>query len=86
MEYDFDRCFAIVHGMLSLSVGDVVRKAESMGMCELREFVDKQGNVIEKTPLHFINAKAETRALKRSIDVLFGSVINFYVANYITQR
>ena len=28
-------------------------------------------------------ARAETRALKRAIEVLFGSVINYYVVNYL---
>ena len=30
-----------------------------------------------------MNATAETRALKRAIETLFGSVINFYVVNYL---
>jgi len=32
---------------------------------------------------HVMNATAETRALKRAIETLFGSVINFYVVNYL---
>ena len=30
-----------------------------------------------------MNARAETRALKRAIETLFGSVINYFVVQYL---
>jgi len=47
-----------------------------MGICEFTELKGNGG-------MHFMNARAETRALKRAIETLFGSVINFYVLNYL---
>lgn len=75
---DFDRGFAQVNGMLIFKIGSIERESEGMGICERTEF---SGNM--KYSLHNMNAKAETRALKRAIDVLFGSVINFYVLTYL---
>jgi hypothetical protein len=49
-----------------------------MGICELSELKGNGG-------LHFMNARAETRALKRAIEVLFGSVINYYVVKYLMK-
>jgi len=51
-----------------------------MGICELSELKGNGG-------LHFMNARAETRALKRAIETLFGSVINWYVTtNLISNK
>lgn len=51
-----------------------------MGICEFSELKGNGG-------LHFMNARAETRALKRAIETLFGSVINYYVIHVLeTQR
>ena len=47
-----------------------------MGICEYSELKGTGG-------LHFMNARAETRALKRAIETLFGSVINFYVVHVL---
>jgi len=47
-----------------------------MGICEFSELKGKGG-------LHFMNARAETRALKRAIETLFGSVINYFVVQYL---
>jgi len=33
-----------------------------------------------------MNARAETRALKRAIETLFGSVINYYVVHYLESN
>ncbi len=49
-----------------------------MGIVEKSEFSDKM-----KYSLHNMLAKAETRALKRAIDVAFGSIINWYVKNQL---
>ena len=35
---------------------------------------------------HVMNAIAETRALKREIETLFGSVVNYYVVNYLVNQ
>ncbi len=63
---------AEILGRLSVSAGSIIRKADSMGICELCELNGKGG-------LHFMNSRAETRALKRAIEVLFGSVINYFI-------
>jgi len=75
---DFEKGFAQVNGLLIFQIGAIKRETEGMGICERSEF---SGNM--KYSLHNMNAKAETRALKRAIDVLFGSVINFYVMTYL---
>lgn len=69
--------YSEILGELSVSTGSVVRKAQSMGICEYSELKGNGG-------LHFMNSRAETRALKRAIEVLFGSVINYYVVRYLT--
>jgi len=68
--------YSEILGELSVSTGKIVRKAQSMGICEYSELKGNGG-------LHFMNARAETRALKRAIEVLFGSVINYYVIKYL---
>lgn len=68
--------YSEILGELSVSTGSVVRKAQSMGICEYSELKGNGG-------LHFMNSRAETRALKRAIEVLFGSVINWYVIKYL---
>lgn len=70
---------AEVLGRLSVSTGSIVRKADSMGIFEIYELKGNGG-------LHFMNARAETRALKRAIEVLFGSVINYYVNNLLNNN
>ena len=66
--------YSEILGVLSISTGSIVRKSDSMGICEYKELKGNGG-------LHFMNARAETRALKRAIETLFGSVINWYVVN-----
>ena len=68
--------YAQVMGVLKIETGSIVREADSMGICEYSEL---QGN----GGLHFMNARAETRALKRAIETLFGSVINYYVIHVL---
>lgn len=68
--------YAKVIGVLTVTNGNIQRSADSMGICEFSELRGNGG-------LHFMNARAETRALKRAIEILFGSVINYYVVNYL---
>lgn len=68
--------YAQVEGTLNVCVGELQRTASGLGICELKELKGSGG-------LHFMMARAETRALKRAIEVLFGSVINYYVVNYL---
>lgn len=70
--------YAQVTGVLTIQTGSVSREADSMGICEYTELKGNGG-------LHFMNARAETRALKRAIETLFGSVINFYITKYLIQ-
>ena len=68
--------YAQIVGTLTVANGTIKRSADSMGICEFTELKGNGG-------MHFMNARAETRALKRAIETLFGSVINFYVLNYL---
>ena len=68
--------FAQVNARLSVRNGNTTKVADSVGICEYSELKGNGG-------LHFMNARAETRALKRAIETLFGSVVNFYVVNYL---
>lgn len=68
--------YAEVVGTLTVANGSITRSADSMGICEFSELKGSGG-------MHFMNARAETRALKRAIETLFGSVINYYVINYL---
>ena len=68
--------FAEIHATLSVKNGGVTKVADCIAICEYTELKGNGGR-------HFMNARAETRALKRAIEALFGSVINFYVVNYL---
>ena len=68
--------FSQVNATLKIHHGNTIRSADSVGICEREELKGNGGR-------HFMNARAETRALKRAIETLFGSVINFYVVNYL---
>ena len=67
-----------ITGRLSVTTGSITRTADSMGICEFSELRGNGGK-------HFMNARAETRALKRAIETIFGSVINYYVVNYLVK-
>ena len=71
--------YAQISGTLTIRNGNIMRIADSMGIFERSELKGNGG-------LHFMNARAETRALKRAIEVLFGSVINYFVVNYLEER
>jgi hypothetical protein len=73
--------YAKVKGILSINIGETVRDIDGMGIVEANEFTDKM-----KYSLHNMMAKAETRALKRAIDVAFGSIINWYVKNQLETK
>lgn len=76
---DLTKEYAQIVGTLSVETGTIKRSADAIGICELSELKGNGG-------LHFMNARAETRALKRAIETLFGSVINYYVVNFLTGR
>ena len=71
--------YAQVMGVLRIETGSIVCEADSMGICEYSELKGNGG-------LHFMNARAETRALKRAIETLFGSVINYYVVHFLEAK
>ena len=73
---ELNKEFASITGVLTVRTGSIVRSSDSMGICEVYELKGNKG-------LHFMNTRAETRALKRAIEVLFGSVINYYVGKYL---
>lgn len=73
---DITDTHSFIHGELVIAHGDVIRSAEAMGICERSELRGNGG-------LHFMNARAETRGLKRAIETLFGSVINYYVIHHL---
>lgn len=68
--------FAQVNATLSVQNGRVTKVADAVGICEFSELKGNGGR-------HFMNARAETRALKRAIETIFGSVINYFVMNYL---
>ena len=70
--------YAQISGTLTIRNGSIMRIADSVGIFEFSELKGIGG-------MHFMNARAETRALKRAIEVLFGSVINYFVINYLEQ-
>ncbi|MCT7530435.1 hypothetical protein [Aliarcobacter cryaerophilus] len=69
---------ASITGVLTISTGSIKRQSDSVGICEMDEIKGTKS-------LHFMVTRAETRALKRSIEVLFGSVINWYVGKYLIK-
>ncbi len=73
--------YSEVIGVLTVTNGNIERKADGMGICSKVEFSDRV-----KFTLHNMNARAETRALKRAIETLFGSVINYFVMNNLGGR
>lgn len=75
---DLSDTLASITGVLTISTGTITRQADTIGSCEQKEL---RGN---KT-IHNMIATAETRALKRAIEVLFGSVINYYVVRYLLK-
>ena len=68
--------FASITGVLNIEVDGITRRSDGIGICELNELRGTKS-------LHFMITRAETRALKRAIEVLFGSVINYYVVKYL---
>jgi len=78
-DHHLTKNYAQVLGTLSIETGSIRRVSDNMGICELSELKGNGG-------LHFYNARAETRALKRSIETLFGSVINYFVVNVLENQ
>jgi len=68
--------FSQINATLTVKNAGVTKIADSVGICQREELRGTKS-------LHVQNATAETRALKRAIETLFGSVINFYVTNYL---
>jgi len=73
--------YATIEGKLIVKTGEIERIAAGLGTCEASEFTGRM-----KYSLHNMTAKAETRALKRAIETLFGSVINYYVLQVMMKR
>lgn len=73
---DHEKKYAQILGVLSVTTGTTTRSSDGIGICEMSELKGNGG-------LHFMNARAETRALKRAIETLFGSVINYFVIHHI---
>ena len=70
--------YVLVSGTLSIKFNEVTRNIDAVGTVEPSEMTGK--------PLHFLLAKAETRALKRAIDVALGSVVNAYVVKTLEPK
>ena len=73
--------YSEIVGVLIIKSGNIERRADGMGICSKIEFNEKV-----KYTLHNMNARAETRALKRAIETLFGSVINYFVMNCLGSK
>ena len=78
MESEITTTYSKILGVLTISTGSPSRQSESFGICEFSELKGHGG-------MHFMNARAETRALKRAIETLFGSVINYFVVTYMDK-
>lgn len=78
---DHNLGYSEIVGVLTVKSGNIERRADGMGICSKIEFNEKV-----KFTLHNMNARAETRALKRAIETLFGSVINYFVMNNLGGR
>lgn len=78
---DHNLGYSEIVGVLTVKSGNIERRADGMGICSKIEFNEKV-----KFTLHNMNARAETRALKRAIETLFGSVINYFVLNNLGGR
>lgn len=76
-EKELTNSYASITGVLTVTTGNIIRSTDSIGVCELVELKSVK-------TLHFMITRAETRALKRAIEVLFGSVINWYVMKYLS--
>ena len=76
-EKELTNSYASITGVLTVTTGNIIRSTDSIGVCELVELKSIK-------TLHFMITRAETRALKRAIEVLFGSVINWYVMKYLS--
>lgn len=76
---DIKDTYSKVEGTLTVNVGELIRSSSGLGICEISELRGNGG-------LHFCTARAETRALKRAIEVLFGSVINYFVLNFLQNK
>ena len=73
--------YSEIVGVLIVKSGNIERRADGMGICSKIEFNEKV-----KYTLHNMNSRAETRALKRAIETLFGSVINYFVMNCLGSK
>ena len=73
--------YSEIVGVLTVKSGNIERRADGMGICSKIEFNEKV-----KFTLHNMNARAETRALKRAIETLFGSVINYFVMHNLGNK
>ena len=70
--------YASITGVLTITTGNITRSSDSIGVCEITELKSVK-------TLHFMITRAETRALKRAIEVLFGSVVNYYVERWLSK-
>ena len=71
-----DESYASITGVLTITTSDITRQTDSIGTCEFKELRGIKTK-------HIMIATAETRALKRAIEILFGSVINYYVMKHL---
>ena len=78
---DHNLGYSEIVGVLTVKSGNIERRADGMGICSKIEFNEKV-----KFTLHNMNARAETRALKRAIETLFGSVINYFVMHNLGNK
>jgi hypothetical protein len=76
-DQEIKESYAKISGTLTVNTGNIMRASDALGICERTE--------LTTGGMHFMVARAETRALKRAIETLFGSVINYYVLNNLEQ-
>lgn len=78
IDTDIKEDYAQVKGLFSLKTDAFLRNVNTIGICEKKE--------LEKPTIHNMVTKAETRALKRGIDLCLGAVVQWYINNCLIKE
>lgn len=79
LDHSLTKEFSKVQGRLTVTTTDITRSIDAIGTCEINELRGTRSS-------HIMIATSETRALKRAIDVCFGSVVNYFVIKYLNKE
>lgn len=79
LDHSLTKEFSSIKGRLTVNTNDITRSIDAIGTCEINELRGTKSS-------HIMIATSETRALKRAIDVCFGSVVNYFVIKYLNKE